>query len=136
MKLACVLLPSLCVIATCKPIVTAGTVSYEGLHKDQVESWLGIRYGQDTSYENRFKPPRAYVPEPGTIVKATHPGPACPQATGKPGLPLSFGNITSVSEDCLRLNVARPNGTEACDKLPVMVYIHGKDSGWVMWRVY
>lgn len=32
---------------------------------------------------------------------------------------------TATSEDCLRLNVFRPNGTTAGDNLPIMVYIHG-----------
>ncbi|CZT21145.1 related to para-nitrobenzyl esterase [Ramularia collo-cygni] len=119
------LLPIFYAIVAADPTVTVGDVTYEGLYKDQVESWLGIRYGQDTSGSNRFKPPRAYEPVSGTTVHANDPGPACPQATGPPTGVLSVGGIPSASEDCLRLNVARPNGTEACDKLPVMVYIHG-----------
>lgn len=126
MKSILALLFTFYTISVCEPIVTAGNVTYEGLYKDQVESWLGIRYAKDTSGIHRFKPPRAYEPVPGTTVKATDPGPACPQATGAPGLPLGFENVTRISEDCLRLNVARPNGTEACDKLPVMVYIYGR----------
>lgn len=125
MKGIIALLPLLYTIVVGDPIVTAGSVRYEGLHKDKVESWLGIRYGQDTSGPNRFKPPRAYEQSPNTTVKATDAGPACPQSTGRSGIPLAIGNITNISEDCLRLNVARPNGTESCDKLPVMVYIHG-----------
>lgn len=125
MRRTTALLPLLYSIASCEPSATAGGVTYKGLYKDKVESFLGIRYGQDTGGDCRFKPPQAYEPVVGTTVKATDPGPACPQATGGPGLPLAFGNITHISEDCLRLNVARPNSTEACDRLPVMVYIHG-----------
>lgn len=120
------LLPLFCSIAAGDPTVTANGVTYEGLYKDQVESWLGIRYGLDTSRSNRFKPPRPYEPSPGTTVQAVDPGPACPQATGNPNVPLALGNITRTSEDCLRLNVARPKGTGECDRLPVMVYIHGE----------
>lgn len=38
--------------------------------------------------------------------------------------------IYEFSEDCLNLNVVRPNDTEPGSKLPVMVYVHG-GSFWV-----
>lgn len=101
------------------------SVTFNGLYKDQVEAFLGIPYAQDTGGQHRFKPPRPYSFDNGSSISAQSPGPACPQELGAQTLPLYLGNITEISEDCLRLNVNRPNGTNAGDKLPVMVYIHG-----------
>lgn len=102
-----------------------GTVTYRGIYKDSVEAFLGIPYAQDTGGENRFKPPQLYVPAAGSTIHATAGGPACPQTLGATDLPLYLGNITEISEDCLRLNIIRPNGTKTGDKLPVLIYIHG-----------
>lgn len=98
-------------------------VTYEGIHQSSVEIFLGIAYGQDTGGLNRFQPPRPFSLDPGTIIRAIAEGPACPQTLGPK--PLYLGNVTSISEDCLHLNIARPNGTRAGDKLAVMVHIHG-----------
>jgi carboxylesterase type B len=101
-------------------------VTYHGLARNGIEVFLGIPYGQDTSGAGRFKPPRRHVPQPGSRVDATAYGPSCPQALGEWAPPISLGNITEVSEDCLNLNVARPKGVREGDGLlPVMVYIHG-----------
>lgn len=100
-------------------------VTYNGLERNGIELFLNIPYGQDTSGEHRFKPARPAVPVKGSTVVATSYGPACPQPTGVSKLPLATGQITRVSEDCLNLNVARPKGTTAGQKLPVMVYIYG-----------
>ena len=101
-------------------------VSYHGLARNGIEVFLGIPYGQDTSGAGRFKPPRRHVPPPGSRVDATAYGPSCPQALGEWAPPISLGNITEVSEDCLSLNVARPKGSGSENGLlPVMVYIHG-----------
>lgn len=102
-------------------------VSYRGIERDGIQHFYGIPYGQDTSGENRFKPPRPYVPAPGFVIDATKPGVACPQPLGKSSPPLGQGNVTAVSEDCLNLNIVRPRpaDTNGTDKLPVMVWIHG-----------
>lgn len=100
-------------------------VTYEGLERNGIEVFLNIPYGEDTSGENRFKPPRPHVPDAGSTVKAQAYGPACPQPLGLSAVPLVLGEITEVSEDCLNLNVGRPKGTSAEDRLPVMLWIHG-----------
>lgn len=100
-------------------------ITYRGLHRNEAEVFLNIPYGQDTSGPNRFKPPKPRVLPAGTTVDATAYGPACPQQKGGWLIPLSLSNVTHISEDCLNLNVARPKGTCARDKLPVMVFIHG-----------
>jgi carboxylesterase type B len=102
-------------------------VTYRGTHKDGVESFLGIKYAQDTSGQNRFNAPKPFTPSPGSFISADRPGPACPQDSrvGEDFLPLYLTVFREYSEDCLSLNVNRPNGTGKDDKLPVMVFIHG-----------
>jgi carboxylesterase type B len=99
-------------------------IEYVGLADDELEMFLGVPYGQDTSGANRFKPPRLYVPAPGEKIDATKPGHACPQPLGQLSPPLALVNITEVSENCLNLNIARPKLARA-GPLPVMVWIHG-----------
>ncbi|KID91942.1 Carboxylesterase, type B [Metarhizium guizhouense ARSEF 977] len=101
-------------------------VTYHGLSRNGIEVFLNIPYGQDTSGENRFRPPRPHSSPRGSAIDATAYGPACPQALGPWVPPISLTNITKISEDCLNLNIARPAGK--CvegEKLPVLVYIHG-----------
>ncbi|KAK5174556.1 uncharacterized protein LTR77_001637 [Saxophila tyrrhenica] len=102
-------------------------VSYHGIYKNSIEAFLGIRYAHDTGGEYRFKPPRPYTPDPGSRIEAKDPGSSCPQRKdyGPLGIWGTYDYVTDTSEDCLRLNVWRPNGTAAGDKLPVLVYIHG-----------
>ncbi|KAI7206460.1 hypothetical protein KC343_g5274 [Hortaea werneckii] len=100
-------------------------VTYTGTYRSGVEAFLSIPYAHDTGGEHRFKSPRPYVPTPGTEISATVAGPTCPQQKGAPFAPLFLQNVTDVSEDCLHLNIERPNGTQPHAKLPVMVFIHG-----------
>ncbi|KAI0160931.1 carboxylesterase family protein [Hypoxylon sp. FL1284] len=100
-------------------------VMYRGMHRNGIEVFLNIPYGQDTSGANRFKPPRAFVHEAGSVVDARSYGPACPQPLGNVFLPISLTNVTDISEDCLNLNVARPAGTSEGQRLPVLMWIHG-----------
>lgn len=105
---------------------TANNVTYKGLYRNGIEAFLNIHYGQDTGGEYRFKPPRLYTPQPDSEVVAQSYGPSCPQPLGDElGAPLVLGNVTDTSEDCLNLNIARPQGTLSGDNLPVMVWIHG-----------
>lgn len=100
-------------------------VRYVGTSANQVESFLNIRFGQDTSGANRFTPPKPFHYPPGTLVNATQPGAACPQQKDAvPAIPI-FDNVTHMSEDCLTLRVDRPANTSSSDKLPVMVWIYG-----------
>lgn len=100
-------------------------VTYAGLERNGIEVFLNIPYGQDTGGANRFKPPKPYVAAAGSTIEAKTYGPSCPQQLGGWTPPISLGNITNISEDCLSLNIARPKGACAGDQLPVMVYIHG-----------
>ena len=54
-------------------------VTYYGLYANEVEAFIGIRYGHDTSGKNRFRPPRPYLPQAGSSLRVHTPGPSCPQ---------------------------------------------------------
>ncbi|KAJ8092660.1 hypothetical protein PM082_006988 [Marasmius tenuissimus] len=91
-------------------------ITYLGTRTYGVEKFLNIPYGQDTSGKKRFANPEAYkFPANVSTYDATVAGPICPQP----------GDTDGMSEDCLRLKVARPMGVNAGDKLPVMVFIYG-----------
>lgn len=100
-------------------------ITYKGKSSNNVESFLNIRFGEDTGGANRFLHPKSFSYPNGTVVDASTPGAACPQQKVPiPGFPV-FQNVTTVSEDCLTLRVDRPAGTGSGDKLPVFVWIYG-----------
>ena len=100
-------------------------ITYKGKSSNGVESFLNIRFGQDTGGVNRFLHPKPFSYADGKTVDASAPGAACPQQkVPVPGFDV-FDNVTNVSEDCLTLRVDRPAGTSASDKLPVFVWIYG-----------
>lgn len=99
-------------------------VSYRGGSVDGVDHYQNIFHAKDTSGTNRFAPPTPYTPPPGTTVDATTAGAWCPQGLGGPPLPFT-SRVSNVSENCLSLRIARPSGTSATAKLPVLVWIHG-----------
>ncbi|KAI0159890.1 Alpha/Beta hydrolase protein [Hypoxylon sp. FL1284] len=117
-----------------EPVVElAGSkVTYRGTMKNDVEHFQNVRYAHDTSGHRRFAPPELYTPPEGSVVDATAPGPACPQLGG--AMPSFFDDYPEISEDCLNLRIARPAGTTAADKLPVVVYLYG--SGVVKGSAY
>ncbi|KAF5346958.1 hypothetical protein D9758_010114 [Tetrapyrgos nigripes] len=122
------LLPSAFASPIPNPIVfdIKHNITYLGITSSPgVEKFLNIPYGLSTAGSRRFASPEpAYLPS-GTIYNATVPGPVCPQTT-VPGFPW-FSNLTEgdLSEDCLRLKVARPVGTKEEDELPVFVWVYG-----------
>ena len=120
------LLSLLSLPAASKPYVTNihTNVSYQGTSTDGIDHFQNIFYAKDTSGPNRFAPPVPYQPPRGTVVDATALGAWCPQAVGAAPLPFT-SPITNVSENCLSLRIARPSGTAASAKLPVVVWIHG-----------
>lgn len=98
--------------------------------------WLGIPYAQDTSGQNRWKPPQP-LERSKNIIDASSFGPACLQGRYLPSgssfinyyilTTYSYvphradgGNGTSLqSEDCLRINIIAPANAS---KLPVYLY--------------
>lgn len=100
-------------------------ITYKGKSSNNVESFLNIRFGQDTGGANRFLHPKPFSYPNATVVNASAPGAACPQQkVPVPGFQ-AFQNVTNVSEDCLTLRVDRPAGTGSGDGLPVFVWIFG-----------
>ncbi|GKZ35832.1 hypothetical protein AbraIFM66950_006630 [Aspergillus brasiliensis] len=98
---------------------------FKGTASNFSESFLNIRYGEDTSGNNRFAPPKPYNYPSGSVVNATQSGAACPQQkVPLPDFPI-FDNVTSISEDCLTLRVDRPLHTSPSDRLPVLAWIYG-----------
>ena len=103
----------------------ARNITYSGAAFDDIESFQGIRFGQDTSGGNRFKHPKPFTYRNDSTVDATHPGAACPQNKVQRFLGITQETQVTLSEDCLNLLVVRARGTKPDAKLPVMVWIYG-----------
>ena len=98
---------------------------------EDVAQFAGIRYAEDASGNNRFRPP-VPVAAWDSAFDAAEFGPICPQNVSL--LDSVFGQMNPTqSEDCLRLNVwSTAFGSDgslsatATDELrPVLVWIHG-----------
>ncbi|PYH83364.1 alpha/beta-hydrolase [Aspergillus uvarum CBS 121591] len=100
-------------------------VRFEGTVANNVESFLNIRFGQDTSGFNRFAPPKPFNYAPGTLVNATQAGAACLQPQQEVSSMPLFHNFNTMSKDCLNLRNDQPAKTLSSAKLPVMVWIYG-----------
>lgn len=74
----------------------------------------GLRFAAAPVGTLRFAPPQP-PPIPPAKQLATVKEPSCPQA----------GSADSQNEDCLFLNVQRPDNVSLATKLPVLVHIHG-----------
>ena len=86
-----------------------------------LDAFLGIPYALPPTGDRRFKQPQK-LPASTEIIDASWYGPMAP---GKALLLPPGGPKIPQSEDCLAANIFRPAGTEATDRLPVAVYIHG-----------
>jgi para-nitrobenzyl esterase len=87
-----------------------------------IRQFLGVRYAEPVTFNQRWKPPLPVTPSVVT-QDATQFGNHCPQNFSP------FGNATQ-TEDCLFLNVYTPNKAgdhdlDRDDGRPVMVWIHG-----------
>lgn len=85
---------------------------------DGAREYRGIRYATAA----RGRPPVGVVP--AGPVDATEFGPICPQVPGFLEQTLGL-DASSMSEDCLSLNIFCPPGTDPDSKLPVLFWIHG-----------
>jgi len=81
------------------------------------EKWLGIPFAESPVGPLRFKAPVPIAKAFKGINNASSFGNACPQPPGNLG--------AAVAEDCLFLNVWRPQGTQVNSNLPVLFWIHG-----------
>ncbi len=90
-----------------------GVVSADGV----VANFLGIAYAAPPVGALRWRPPRRVAAWRG-VRAADHYGRVCAQ-------PSSGDGPSSISEDCLYINVQRPALGDTRQRLPVYVYIHG-----------
>lgn len=90
-----------------------GKVSGREVNNGKTLLWLGIPYAEPPLGALRWKAPRPLRASMGDI-DATRSGALCPQ--------LYAGRLVG-SEDCLTLDIYRPNSPET--GLPVLVYVHG-----------
>ncbi|KAK2035176.1 carboxylesterase [Colletotrichum zoysiae] len=124
--------------------VVLDTATVVGNVKNNVESFGGIPYAKPPTGQLRLKPPVRLTGNIGTF-DATGPAAACPQmiasSDGTNTLINILGDIanlpfvqkaTGQTEDCLTITVARPQGTKADAKLPVLYWIFGGgfELGW------
>jgi carboxylesterase type B len=104
---------------------------------NDVESFGGIPFAEPPIGNQRLRPPMR-LRSPLGQLDATGPAGACPQMVvsvesqdflfklvGKIANLPWIQEATGQSEDCLTVTVARPSGTTADEKLPVLFYIYG-----------
>ncbi|KAI9369165.1 Alpha/Beta hydrolase protein [Aspergillus egyptiacus] len=101
-----------------------------------VDSFNAIPFAQPPTGPRRLKPPQPLEDSLGNFDATIGPK-SCPQffSTNEADWPASvlgelanhplFTLITNAGEDCLTLDIRRPAGTTAEDKLPVLVWIFG-----------
>ena len=92
----------------------------EGTFENGITIYRGIPFAAPPVGDLRWRPPQPVKNWEG-ILKADTFAPACPQ---QPGVLTTGFTKYGFSEDCLYLNVWKPNETSD-KKLPVMVWIHG-----------
>lgn len=103
---------------------THGKVS--GQTVQGVHGFKGIPYAASTAGANRFLPPQPVAPWAG-VRDATEFGNSAPQAHVPHDLLYWYGQIRTLGEDCLHLNVFTPT-VDPLARKPVMVWLHG--GGW------
>ncbi|KAK7100379.1 hypothetical protein V1264_023344 [Littorina saxatilis] len=90
-------------------------------HQSYVDTFFKIPYAKPPIGDLRFKVPEH--PDAWSGVRdGTQFGPQCPQPIDTYVLPYQ---VFPQSEDCLFLNIYRPQVTDPDTRLPVMVWIHG-----------
>ncbi|KAK4145100.1 Alpha/Beta hydrolase protein [Dichotomopilus funicola] len=126
------------------PTVTVEGGSIIGSSRLATEAFKGIPFAKAPVGPLRLKPP-VKPDTPLGVFHATGYAPACPQFLADndsndfltrvidtlTDLPF-FQKALNVSEDCLTIDVIRPAGTKAGDKLPVLFWIFGGgfEFGW------
>ncbi|MEW6272778.1 MAG: carboxylesterase family protein [Thermodesulfobacteriota bacterium] len=106
------------VVDTTSGQVCGVVLPVEDLPGTSVDAFLGIPFAESTAGANRFQPPVPKARMSG-VFAADQLSPACPQMLNPP-----YG-ATSISEDCLTVNVWRRRESNRPDARPVLVWIYG-----------
>jgi carboxylesterase type B len=104
------------------PTVTIKNGSYYGVYQETYDQdlFLGMPYAQPPVGDLRFRNPEPLNTTWTDSKNATEYSPEC---YGYGSDQWVLGNV--ISEDCLTINVVRPNGISEGAELPVAVWIHG-----------
>ncbi|KAH8892227.1 alpha/beta-hydrolase [Thozetella sp. PMI_491] len=99
-------------------VVRNGTLRGLNLPGYMQDLFLGVPYAEPPIGDLRFRHPVPYQSHWVGARDATVRSPSCPGYAG-------FDIGLSLGEDCLTLDIVRPEGTATGSKLPVLVWIYG-----------
>jgi para-nitrobenzyl esterase len=108
------------------PVAETRYGKVRGLLNEGINIFKGVPYGAPTSGANRFRKPRPPEPWSGVRDAVAYPNMAPQPPSRIGGLFASWTDPTTVSEDCLGLNVWTPALRDS-GRRPVMVWFHGGD---------
>ncbi|MFG2710878.1 carboxylesterase/lipase family protein [Streptomyces goshikiensis] len=102
-----------------RPVVSVEQGRLRGQDHDGAQEFLGVPYAAPPVGEARLRAPREPRRWSG-VREAGRQAPACVQFS-----PFGLADPGAVSEDCLYLDVYRPEGARAGARLPVVLWMHG-----------
>ncbi|KZV64422.1 alpha/beta-hydrolase [Peniophora sp. CONT] len=101
------------------PVVDLDIGPFRGTTANGTDIFLGIPFAQPPVGRLRFVAPQPITTRTNGVRDAVQFGNACPQPPNVTSLGAEIG------EDCLFLNVWRPDGVKEGDELPVLMWIYG-----------
>jgi para-nitrobenzyl esterase len=118
--------PAVVALSQTPPLVRVDGGELQGVAADGVESFKGIPFAAPPVGDLRWRPPQPAAPWTG-VRQAAEFGADCMQGRFGPPPAAAAGAPPArvPSENCLFLNVWRPESARPGAKLPVMVWIHG-----------
>ncbi|KAF8800976.1 carotenoid ester lipase precursor [Phlegmacium glaucopus] len=110
------------------PVVQLSYGSFQGNATGDLVEFLGIPFAAPPIGNLRFALPKPPLKFAG-VHQATSFGAACPQQivdiSAVAGLGSILGNLSTISEDCLFINIVKPATIPLGKKLPVLFWIYG-----------